>query len=72
MEIIEIEWDHAKRAINLQKHGLDFASAKNVLAGFCLGKIDTRKDYGEERIIALGILQNIIVVIVYTHRKNSN
>ena len=70
MEIIEVEWDNEKLEINLRKHGLDFASAKDVLAGFCLDRIDTRKDYGEERVIALGALENTIVVIVYTVRHH--
>ena len=36
-----------------------------------LKKIDNRKDYGEERWIALGELDGIVIVMIYTHRGHN-
>jgi uncharacterized DUF497 family protein len=66
------EWDEKKRRANLRKHKLDFRDAHHVLEDPCILEfIDTREDYGEERIIAIGLLKEIIVtVVVYTERGN--
>lgn len=63
-----IEWDEAKRAANLEKHGLDFADAGEVLEGPCLERLDTRKDYGEDRWAALGSLRGRVVFLAYVDR----
>ncbi len=34
-------------------------------------KIDTRKDYGEERLVGLGLLFGAVIVIVFTKRGNN-
>lgn len=42
----------------------------NRLSHPMLVKIDTRKDYGEQRLIGLGKLDGAVVVIVFTKRSN--
>lgn len=64
------EWDEKKRAANLEKHGLDFLRAIEVLESAELLVVrDNRKDYGEERFIAYGCLNNRVYVVVYVQRR---
>ena len=66
-----IEWDEAKRRINLQKHGLDFADAEAVFAGRTVTVEDARMDYGERRFLSFGLLQGRVVVIAHTERDEA-
>jgi uncharacterized protein len=52
------EWDKAKNRTNIRKHGFDFAEAEVMFRGFLLVRPDTREDYGEERWIGIGMIQN--------------
>jgi uncharacterized DUF497 family protein len=63
-----ITFDAAKRAKTLAERGLDFADAALVFAGVTLEVEDTRKDYGEKRIICYGLLEGRMVVVGYTPR----
>lgn len=58
-------WDETKRQANLSKHGLDFADAEEVFAGPLVLLEDTRKDYGEQRMIGIGLLGFLVVLIVH-------
>lgn len=51
-----------------EERGLDFEDAGVVFAGVTLEVEDTRKDYGELRIICYGLLAGRMVVIGYTPR----
>jgi uncharacterized DUF497 family protein len=62
------EWDEAKNRSNFAKHGLDFADAEEVLTGSCVTFVDSRFDYGEKRLIALGLLAGRVVVIAHAPR----
>lgn len=62
------EWDEAKNRANFFKHGLDFADAEQVLDEPCVTFVDSRFDYGEERLITLGPLAGRIVVIAHSPR----
>jgi uncharacterized DUF497 family protein len=53
---VTYEWDAAKNRSNFAKHGLDFDDAERVFAGPCVTFEDNRFDYGEERLITLGLL----------------
>ena len=53
-------WDERKRALNLRKHGVDFAAAATI--------VDDRRDYGEKRYRALGAVAGRFYVIVFTRR----
>jgi uncharacterized DUF497 family protein len=48
---MRIPFDPAKRKITLAERGLDFADAALVFAGVTIEIEDTRKHYGETRII---------------------
>ena len=62
------EWDDAKSNRNLRVPQLDFASAALVFDGPVQTAMDDRRDYGEERIIAIGEVDGVFLVVVYTDR----
>ena len=63
-----ITFDPIKRDKTLAERGLDFADAWRVFAGPNLEVPDARKNYGEQRTICYGILDNRMVVVVYAQR----
>jgi hypothetical protein len=63
-----VEWDEEKCRANLQKHGLSFDDAWQVLAGDTITIPDERYDYGEDRLITLGRLSGRLVVVVHVAR----
>lgn len=65
---MRITFHPAKRAKTLADRGLDFADAAKVFAGITLEVEDTRKDYGEIRIICFGYLEGRMVVVGYAPR----
>ena len=65
---MRITFDPAKRDKTLAERGLDFADAAVVFAGITLEVEDTRKKYGEPRIICYGYLEKRLVVVGYTPR----
>jgi uncharacterized DUF497 family protein len=63
------EWDEAKAAVNLRKHGVDFAEAVTALEDpFCMTMIDPDSN-GELRFVSIGrdVLGRLLVT-VFTHR----
>ncbi len=65
---MRITFDPAKRDKALAERGLDFADAEFVFAGVTVEIEDTRKNYGEPRIICYGLLAGRMVVVGYTPR----
>jgi uncharacterized DUF497 family protein len=65
---MRITFDPAKREKTRAERGLDFDDAAVVFAGATLEIEDTRKDYGETRIICYGLLAGRMVVVGYTPR----
>ena len=63
---MNFEWDPAKNKENIRKHGLDFADAWMVFSMPMLYYLDTREDYGEDRWSGLGVLDGLIVKVIYT------
>jgi uncharacterized DUF497 family protein len=66
---VDITFDPAKRDATLLNRGLDFADAPVVFAGTVVEYFDDRFDYGEERIVTVGLLAGVVVVIVWTERE---
>ena len=63
-----ITFDPIKRDKALSERGLDFEDAALIFAGITLEVEDTRKDYGETRVICYGMLEGRMVVVGYTPR----
>jgi uncharacterized DUF497 family protein len=67
---MELEWDVAKSALNLQKHGVSFDDA--ALVFYDLGRIeayDGREDYNEDRWATVGRAYSALLYVVYTIRQ---
>ena len=64
-------WREAKRRANLAKHGLDFADAAKVFAGPMVLFKDQRADYGEQRMIGIGLLESLVVLIVHVESESN-
>jgi hypothetical protein len=62
------EWDPARNLANVGKHGIDFADAIAIFEGAILERPDRRRDYGEQRMVAIGTMKSIEIVVVYTVR----
>jgi uncharacterized DUF497 family protein len=62
---MNVSFDPAKQQANLAKHGLDLADAADLLSGPCLERVDDRYDYGEERWVSIGLLNNAVAVCVW-------
>lgn len=65
---MQITFDPVKRDTTLAERGLDFADAAEVFAGPVFEQVDGRFDYGETRIITIGLLRGRMVVVVWTPR----
>lgn len=65
---MRVTYNPEKRDRTLEERGLDFDDAEVVFAGVTLEVEDTRKDYGEVRIICYGLLAGRMVVVGYTPR----
>ena len=65
---MRITFDPEKRARTLADRGLDFEDALIVFEGITVEFEDTRRNYGERRIISYGLLSGRLVVIGYTPR----
>ena len=66
-----IEFDEAKRTATLEARGLDMARAGEVFADETLTVEDDRRDYGEDRFITIGFLDDVMVVLVWTPRDGA-
>ncbi len=60
---MEFKWHEEKRESNLNKHGLDFAQAYKVFDGMTFTFEDNRFDYGEQRFISIGLLNDVVVIV---------
>lgn len=63
-----VSYDPLKRQRTLEERGLDFEDAPEVFAGVTFEVEDTRRNYGETRMICYGHLAGRMVVIGYTPR----
>jgi len=66
------KWDQAKNSSNFVKHGLRFEDAEQVFSGPCVTFEDDRFDYGEVRLITLGMLAGRLVVIAHAPREEES
>jgi uncharacterized DUF497 family protein len=68
----EFEWDDAKAQANLRTHRISFRAASRVFDDpSVLIEQDLSEDYGEDRFIAVGCVDGLLVVVAYTERGDS-
>lgn len=65
---MQFEWNEAKSNTNLAERGFGFDFAALVFEGPTLEVIDDRRDYGEERINAIGLADGFVLAVTYTDR----
>lgn len=65
---MQFEWDEDKCEANIRKHGIDFEDVKDIFNHPMMTLMDTRDEYGEARWLAIGWIQAILGVVVYTER----
>ena len=65
---MEFDWDETKSERNRRECGFDFATAALIFDGPVQTTVDDRRDYGEERIIAIGEVDGEVLAVVYTDR----
>ena len=63
-----VEWDETKRTLNLNKHGIDFVDAIEVFRDPNRIELETVR-HGETRYQTIGIVNNIVLLVVYTIRN---
>jgi uncharacterized DUF497 family protein len=66
---MEIEWDNNKVASNLIKHKIDFEDAKNIFLDPNRLEREDKRDYDETRIQVIGIVNQVVLFVVYTKRN---
>jgi uncharacterized DUF497 family protein len=69
---VTFDWDPAKNEENFARRGFDFAFAVLVFAGTYVEFDDTRRDYGEHRVIALGLADGLPLTVVFTDRVTAD
>ena len=67
---MSFEYDPAKAAANLKKHGVSFADAEGVLSDPLAVTIEDVTAVGEARFVTIGLgSAGEILVVVYTERE---
>lgn len=67
---MEFDWHDAKHEKNLQERGFGFDVAAQIFLGRVLTQVDDREDYGELRIKAIGEVDGVVLVVIYTDRDD--
>ena len=65
---MRFSWDPKKSTENLAERGFDFAFAALIFGGLTLERTDDRRDYGERRVLAIGLAQGLHLTVAYTDR----
>lgn len=64
---MEFEWDEVKNLANQKKHGVSFEDARLV---FSANHYIAESNYAnEKRFVAVGIVKNTLVAVVFTYRN---
>ena len=67
---LRFEWDPAKSDANLRRRGFSFRYASLAFAGPVLQVEDARRDHGERRMVAIGMVGAAHLTVVYTDRTS--
>jgi len=65
---MEIEYDHAKNAVNIKKHGIAFDAVLDMDQSTSFTAEDSRHDYGEQRFITMGFIHERLHILVWSPR----
>jgi uncharacterized protein len=65
---VAFEWDPAKSETTERRRGIRFERVAEIFAGRIIMWTDSRKDYGEQRIRAVGESGGELLHVVFTQR----
>lgn len=65
-------WDPTKSDLNLMRRGFDFAHATRVFRSRTVEHEDVRREYGERRVVAIGVVDEQCLTVVYTDRLSGD
>ena len=68
LALVEFEWDDDKRREGIAIHGVDMVFAAAMFAGGTVTAEDGRTDYGETRHVAIGKVDDDLLVVVFSER----
>lgn len=66
---MEFEWHEKKRQEVIAERGVDMLYAALIFENDVLTRVDDREDYGEVRLISLGLVESECFVVVHTQRN---
>jgi uncharacterized protein (DUF4415 family)/uncharacterized DUF497 family protein len=66
---MRFSWDPDKSSANYRDRGFDFGVAALIFDGPTLEREDSRQDYGERRIVAIGLVSGLVLTVCYTDRS---
>jgi len=67
---MRFEWDERKNESNIEKHDIDFNDAVLIFASPMRVIPDMRYEYGEDRSIGFGLLDNRVVVVAFAEPED--
>ncbi len=65
---MQFEWNEEKRREIYEERGIDILEAALIFESPVLTKQDNRHDYGEKRLISLGMVDDEAFIVVHTER----
>lgn len=68
---MQFEWDEPKRRRTIAERGVDILYAAGIFEREVLTRVDDRVDYGEERSISIGMVEDECFVVVHTERNGA-
>jgi uncharacterized DUF497 family protein len=68
---MKYQWDEEKNKKNIRRHGIDFNDVPSMFLSPMVTFLDSRKDYGEDRWIGIGILKTILALVVFAEPDDS-
>ncbi|HQR84932.1 MAG: hypothetical protein B7Y05_24690 [Polynucleobacter sp. 24-46-87] len=66
---MKLSYDSAKNDSNIAKHGLSLSEARLLDWDSAICWVDERKNYGEERCVALALIKQRLYCVVYVELK---
>lgn len=69
---VKVEFDPVKDDINRAKHGVSLQAASSFDWDTALEREDDRFDYGEVRFVAIGLIDAVLYVMVFTEGSDDD
>jgi hypothetical protein len=66
--VVWFDWDPTKNEKMRRERGFGFDYAARIFAAPTIEAVDRHRDYGEERVRAIGEIDGRVYVVIYTDR----